>query len=92
MSHLSKELKTLKGLIVPSQWDNNGKITGIAVSCFDEEEYQILMDEIGRGLMGFLHKQVEIFGQCTGRNRTKTIRVKGFSINDWTDLIDEREN
>lgn len=92
MSCLTQDIIKLRGLIVPAQWDKNGNVTGIAVSCFDEEEYQILMDEIGGGLMDFLHKRVEIEGLWSMRNRTKTIKVKAFNLNDWMDLIDEKEN
>jgi hypothetical protein len=81
MSHHSQDIISLSGLIVPAQWDKNGNIIGIAISCFDEEEYRVLMDEVGGGLMAFIYKQVEIVGQSAKRNRTKTIKVKEFSPN-----------
>jgi hypothetical protein len=82
MSHFFKDNIKLKGLIVPAQWDKGGRITGIAISCFDEEEYQVLMDEIGGGLMNFLHRSVQIVGEYTTRKKTKTIKVKEFSLKD----------
>ena len=82
MPHFSTEFITLKGLIVPSRWDKIGNITGIMIACFDEEEYEVLMDEIGGGLKAFIHKKIEIVGQCAKRNETKTIRVKEYSLND----------
>lgn len=70
---------TLKGLIVPAQWDKNGDILGIAIAGSDETEYPVLMDNIGRNLMMFMHEVVDIIGTPVKMDNNEVIKVMKFN-------------
>lgn len=52
----------------------------ISVSTFDEEEYLIEKDEIGKRLISFLREEIEISGLYRLKDGRKIIRVKGYNI------------
>ena len=33
--------ETVSGVLVPGEWDDNGRLTGMILSAFDDEEYRI---------------------------------------------------
>ena len=68
---------TIRGLLVPVDWDERGNITGTAVSTYFEEEYLIERNARGEALLSFLRQKVKVIGlvrmdEC-GR---KVIRVE----------------
>lgn len=48
------------GIILPSQWDENGKVTRISINTRDEEEYDIDYSGSGKELLNHLQQIVEI--------------------------------
>ena len=68
----------LIGLIVPAQWDKNGDVTGLALSCRDESEYTLLMDRTGRSLTPYIHKEVVIKGVSLKEGCKEIIKVISF--------------
>ena len=70
----------IKGLVIPCRWDNDGNVNGIAVAGFDENNYPLLMDEVGKRLMSLLHKEVEISGDVLKTNNSDTIKVKKYML------------
>ena len=79
MRHSSKDKITLKGLVVPARWDKNGDILGIAIAGSDEREYPVLMDNIGRNLMVFMHEVVNIIGTPVKMDNSEVIKVMKFN-------------
>lgn len=71
---------TVNGLIIPAQWDKHGNIKGIAIAGFDETNYPILMDKVGRSLLVQLHKEVAVSAEITKINNSDVIRVKKFQL------------
>ena len=66
---------TINGIIIPSQWDTHGNIKGIAIAGFDEINYFIRMDKIGKGLMALMHEEVIVTGNVTKTNNSEVIKV-----------------
>ena len=69
---------TIRGVIIAVDWDDNGRVTAVAVSAHDEEEYVI---ERGEELLGFIREEVEITGvPIRTENQCTFIKVKKFKL------------
>lgn len=69
---------TTKGIIIPAEWDKHGNIKGIAIAGFDEVNYSIRMDKVGKCLMSLMHEEVIVSGNVTKINNSDSIKVLKF--------------
>lgn len=71
---------TVRGIVIPAEWDERGNVVAVAVSAYNEEEY--LIDRRGKGeeLQSLIRRQVEVTGVVTGRRKRKTITVEDYSL------------
>jgi hypothetical protein len=77
--HNSENEKVMiRGLIVPSGWDEDGNVTTVAISAFDESVYHIVKDEKGNQLIPFIRKEVEIMGLTKLEDGINKIKVDRF--------------
>jgi hypothetical protein len=53
---------TIRGTILPSEWDKNGHVTSIGIGTENEEDYIIFLDKIGEKLFRFIDRSVEATG------------------------------
>ena len=74
----------LKGLVVPSMWDDSGNITGISLAAFNEEIYLIVNNEKGKELINCIGKKVEIEGALDPDTGQKKIKVNSFRYSDYS--------
>lgn len=54
---------SIKGIVVPSAWDSDGRVTQVAVCSPDEKEYRVRQEGLGLGLKEMIHLCVEVTGQ-----------------------------
>lgn len=69
----------VEGLIIANQWDDNGKIIGIAIHTNQEEVYLVAHNRIERELLRHLQLKVGVKGkimECP--DGSKLIEVKSF--------------
>ena len=77
--------QTVKGVIIPSEWDNSGDFIKVSLSAVDDEEYFI---ENGEKFFKLINQSISATGIVTRDKRSsKTIHIKKFSIVD--DIQDE---
>ena len=74
----------LKGLVVPSMWDDSGNIRGISLAAFNEEIYLIVNNEKGKELINYIGKKVEIEGALDSETGQKKIKVNSFRYSDYS--------
>jgi hypothetical protein len=72
------DLITVKGLVVPTKWDNDGNVIGIAIAQNNEMEFPVLMNGIGRNLIDLLHEKVVIRGKKVQTDNIDEIEVNSF--------------
>ena len=75
--------KTLKiqGIVIPAGWDEKGNVTAISIFTFDEQEYIVEKDKIGKQLMSSIREEVDVSGILQiKKDNTKKIIVKEFSL------------
>jgi hypothetical protein len=84
---IGDELTTVRGIVIPVDWDEEGNALAVAVSASDEQEYVIEQDEKGKELLEFIRHEIEASGvvrkAIKGR---KTVTVKSYRLKtggDW---------
>lgn len=73
-------LTTVTGVIIPADWDRDGRITGVAISTHDEKEYLVRRRAKGAELVRLLQKEVEVTGWTELDQGKKTIVVKDYRL------------
>jgi hypothetical protein len=53
---------TIRGIILPIEWDKHGHVTGIGIGTEDDKEYIILLDKVGEKLFKLVDQKVEVTG------------------------------
>ncbi len=71
---------TLQGVIIPVAWDEDGNVTTVSVSTFNEDSYIVDHTEKGRDLIGFIQSEVEVTGFIDDANDAKIVRVIDYSL------------
>lgn len=74
-------LVTVRGIVIPLTWTEDGTVTGVGISGFDERDFSISSSsELGQWL-SLLRKEVEIIGVVTGtQSGPKAIKVSEFRV------------
>ena len=72
---------TIRGLLIPVDWDEKGNITETAVSTYFEEEYRIERNARGEALLPFLRQKVKIIGLVRMDDHgRKVVRVEEYEV------------
>jgi hypothetical protein len=69
---------TLRGVVIPVDWDEQGNVARIALSTHDEDEYLIHDDELGNTLRGLINEEVEVSGHSRKRKTKKVVIVETY--------------
>jgi hypothetical protein len=77
---VAPEIVTLRGVVIPVQWDDEGNATAVALSAYDEDEYFIDRGGEGVRLMADMRKRVEVQGMVREEAGRKIITVKAYSL------------
>ena len=77
----SNDLVTVRGIVIPVDWDEEGNALAAAISGSDEQEYLIEQNAKGKKLLGFIRQEIEVSGvlkkAIKGR---KIIKVKTYGL------------
>jgi len=71
---------TIRGIIIPADWDEKGRVVTVAVSGQNEQEYLIDKDYKGRELMHYIEEEVEVRGIATEAKDKKMITVQKYIL------------
>ncbi|SPD75982.1 hypothetical protein PITCH_A780112 [uncultured Desulfobacterium sp.] len=72
------DLITIRGVIIPADWDEKGSVISINIATFDEEEYFIERNDLANELFTRLGQGVEVTGRLkkiNGKNILKVISI-----------------
>jgi hypothetical protein len=70
------------GIIVPAQWDEQGKAVKIALATTEEEEYIIGPGKKGAELFTLIRKRVEVAGNLREGKEGKILVVDQYALKD----------
>ena len=69
----------ITGIILPSKWDDDGKVTRISIHTNDENEYIVDFSGAGKELLNLIHKKVEVKGKLRERlNGNVVIQIHSY--------------
>jgi 5S rRNA maturation endonuclease (ribonuclease M5) len=72
---------TIKGLIIPVDWDEKGNVTATAISTHFEEEYMVDDNARGEELIAFLRQRAKVSGVIIENAKgKKVITVKHYEV------------
>jgi hypothetical protein len=72
-------MASIKGIVIPAAWDQNGKIISLAIATDDEQEYLIETRQIFTKLRSLLREKVVVTGTIRQTEKNKIIEVKSYS-------------
>lgn len=79
MGHSSNDRRiTAKGILLPSEWDENGVVLALTFFTHDEDEYRVKGKEILPKLFEVLRQELFIEGYFQWEKGRKTISIEGF--------------
>lgn len=72
---------TIQGIVCPTGWGDEGEIERVSIMTWDEDEYEVALEDVGRDLIEYPHRAVTARGQVVPEFRKrKVIRIKSFSV------------
>ena len=80
MSHGDHKQITIRGLILPSEWDDAGNAISISISAFNEDEYLVDRDSVSKKLLSYIREGVEASGFVREEEGIKRIKIKKYRI------------
>ena len=75
-----KESIKIRGIVVPVDWDEKGKVVAVGISACDEEEYFVDKDHKGVELLHYIHEEVEVSGMVRESSNNKIITVSKYIL------------
>ena len=74
-------LTTVRGLVVPVDWDDKGNVIATAISTHLEEEYLVDQNAWGEALLAFLRQRVKVSGSIAVKeDGKKVITVNKYEV------------
>ena len=68
------------GLVLPSEWDEAGRVMAVAIAGFDEKLYPVADTQAGRILIGHLRQAVSASGHLVTVDGRTWLAVERFSL------------
>ena len=70
----------IMGVVVPSAWDESGRVIAVTILTHDEDEFQV--ENVGKGkeLKAFVRENVEVMGTVQPHEGVKLIQVKKYRL------------
>ena len=73
--------RTITGILIPQQWDDNGNVIGVSIQAFDESEYIIKTYKRGKKLLDFINQKVKVTGKVfEGEDGKLLVEVNRFEV------------
>jgi hypothetical protein len=69
----------VRGLVTPTDWDDNGNALDLSINSFDEQEYPVYMDTNGKKLISFVRQEVEVKGSFMGAGERR-FKIHGYNL------------
>ena len=74
-------LTTVRGLVIPVDWDEKGNVTATAISTHLEEEFLVDQNAWGEALLAFLRQRVKVSGSVALKeDGKKVITVNRYEV------------
>jgi len=88
LAKVPSKVTKIRGVIIPTSWDEHGNVTGIAISSHDENEYWV--DHKGKGpeLLPFIRKEVEAVGVVREEEGRMIVRIRKYAVKEGMEALE----
>lgn len=52
----------IRGLVIPAEWDETGKVVAVSVAAFDDKKYLVAENQAAKDLLNFVEHEVAVIG------------------------------
>jgi hypothetical protein len=73
-------LVTMRGIVIPADWDEKGNVVAVALSTYDEVECLIENHEKETELKAFIREEVEISGILREEKNRLIMKIKEYRL------------
>ncbi|MDY7035099.1 MAG: hypothetical protein SV375_02895 [Thermodesulfobacteriota bacterium] len=87
MNHKNQKQITIRGIIVPSGWDDFGNVISVSIATFNEDEYLVDKDSASEGIMSCIQKPVEASGFVREEKGIKKIKITKYRTRNMSHTI-----
>jgi hypothetical protein len=74
------DLVTIRGIVIPADWDEKGNVVAVAVSTYDEIECLIENREKEMELKAFIREEVEVRGILREEKNRLIMKIKEYRV------------
>ena len=71
---------TIRGIVIPADWDEKGNVVAVAVSTYDEVDYLIENHEKEKELKTFIREEVEVSGILRQEKNRLIMKIKKYRL------------
>jgi hypothetical protein len=73
--------RTVTGILIPQQWDDDGNVVGMSIQAFDETEYIVKTTDRVKEFLDFINQKVKVTGKVSERLDGKLlVEVNRFEV------------
>ena len=76
---VTKKIKT-KGLVIPTDWDEKGKVSAVVISTHNEETFSVELNQKGRELLSLIREPVKVTGVLRMNDRDMIIDIEQYKL------------
>ena len=74
------ERKTIRGIVIPTEWNENGHPCSVAIATYQEQKYLVAESPQGRQLLALLHERVVVSGLIHQKEDNVVIDIGDFYL------------
>ena len=71
---------TIRGIVIPADWDEKGNVVAVAISTYDEIEYLVENHEKEKELKAFIREEVEVSGILRQEKNRLIMKIKEYRL------------
>jgi len=71
---------TLRGIVIPADWDERGNVVAVAISTYDEVECLVENHEKENELKSFIREEVEVSGILRQEKNRLIMKIKEYRL------------
>lgn len=75
---MRNKMLTAEGILLPSEWDDNGQVLGLTFFTFDEKAYPVEPCDLWQELLNVVREELRIEGYLKWKQGRKRIYIKTF--------------
>ncbi len=77
------EATTIRGILIPSAWNEKGDVIAVAIATYNEEKYLVSDNSMVPRLLSLLRKRVVVNGIVNRQDTDRNIDIKDIKIDTF---------